>query len=808
MNILLVEDNDDDRVLVETMLNDSATSPYRFEFADRTSDAISRLADDTKEVVDVVLLDLTLPGSSGLDTFHQVAAQAPHFPIIVMSGMNDEELAVKAVRYGAQDYLVKGKVSSELLKRSVEYAVERKRIQEKVQESERTLSMLMSNLPGMVYRSKFDADLTFEFTSNGCLDLVEIPSIQLLERRITHKQIVHAQDWVTVQDVIKREISEQRPYQLTYRIQTQSGQEKWVWEKGAPVLNAKGELVAVEGFITDVTPRHRAEQYKMLQVTISLILAEAKELEEVAPRILEAVCLTLDWEFGALWSPEPKTAQLACRSLWQVKTLNNEAFIDATRSRRFESGIGLPGRIWKNKEPVWIPDIANDKNFPRLHEANTCKFHGAFGVPILIHGEVLSVLEFLSSRVQEPDQDLIALMTIVSSQIGQFIETKQLEEQLRLSQKLEAVGQLAGGVAHDFNNLLTAINGYCSLLLLDAEEGHPMRHGLNQIQYAGERAAGLTRQLLAFGRKQVLEPKVLNLNESVEAIESLIKRLIGENIQWTPDLGADISNIKADPGQIEQILMNLCVNARDAMPDGGALTIETRNIEVDDLFARAHGPITPGSYVRLTISDNGCGMTKETQARIFEPFYTTKEKGKGTGLGMATVYGIVKQSGGYIWLYSEVGIGTNVQIYFKPEIGSALISDTDAVVESDSHGTETILLVEDEDVVRDLACAVLQSWGYTVIQGRDGHDGLRVCARYQQQIDMLLTDTVMPGMHGPEMAEKIVELRPGIKVLYMSGYTDHTIVQHGILKEGTAFLRKPFQAKVLAKKVREVLDRS
>ena len=718
MNILLVEDNDDDRVLVEAMLNDSPTSSYNIEFADRTSRAIPRLSDDSKATIDVILLDLTLPGSSGLDTFHQLAAEVTHVPIIVMSGMHDEEMALQAVRFGAQDYLVKGKVSGDLLKRSLGYAVERKRVHEKIQESERTLSMLMSNLPGMVYRSKFDQAFTFEFTSNGCLDLVEVSSHALLEQRMTREQIVHPQDWQAVHDLIQREVMEGCPFQVTYRIRTPSGQEKWVWEKGAGVYDEKGEVVAVEGFITDITPRHRAEQYKTLQVTVSLILAETKELGDVAAQILEAICLTLNWDLGALWRPEHQAAVLSCQSVWHVKSLQDDEFVDVTRRITFESGIGLPGRIWKSREPAWIRDVTQDHNFPRSQKVETCKLHGAFGFPIILNGEVLGVLEFFSFRVQESDPDLIALMTVIGNQIGQFIERKRLEEQLRLSQKLEAVGQLAGGVAHDFNNLLTAINGYCSLLLLDLQEDHPMRHGLNQIQYAGERAAGLTRQLLAFGRKQVLEPKILNLNESVRAIESLIQRLMGENITWNADLGEDISCIKADPGQIEQILMNLCVNARDAMSKGGTLTIETRNIEVDDLFARSHSPIIPGSYVRLTVSDNGCGMDQHTQARIFEPFYTTKEKGKGTGLGMATVYGIVKQSGGFIWVYSELGIGTNVQVYFRPEEGTSDLLDTDSAEQVGITGVETILLVEDEAVVRELACAVLQSWGYFGLAGR------------------------------------------------------------------------------------------
>lgn len=380
------------------------------------------------------------------------------------------------------------------------------------------------------------------------------------------------------------------------------------------------------------------------------------------------------------------------------------------------------------------------------------------------------------------------------------------EEQLRQSQKMEAVGKLAGGVAHDFNNLLTAVNGHSELAMRRLEQDDPLYRKLEAIKKAGERAASLTRQLLAFSRNQILQPKVLDLNQVVFEMNKMLQPLIGEDVDLFTKLMPDLGKVKADPGQIEQVLMNLTVNARDAMPKGGRLTIETANVYLDEGYVRHHASVLPGWYVMLAVSDDGCGMDGETQERIFEPFFTTKEVGKGTGLGLSTVYGIVKQSGGNIWVYSEVGQGTTFKVYL-PCVDRCteefeLSTDESKVL----IGTETVLLVEDEEMVRDMAKEILQESGYQVLEAKHGHEALLIAEQHHGPIHLMLSDVVMPQMSGRELAEQLTPLRREMKVLYMSGYTDDAIVHHGVLDEGMAFIGKPFTPNALAHKLREVLN--
>jgi nitrogen-specific signal transduction histidine kinase len=386
-------------------------------------------------------------------------------------------------------------------------------------------------------------------------------------------------------------------------------------------------------------------------------------------------------------------------------------------------------------------------------------------------------------------------------------ERRQLEEQLRQSQKMEAVGRLAGGVAHDFNNLLTAISGYSELMLRRLRQGDPLRHNAEEINKAGNRAASLTSQLLAFSRKQVLQPKVLDLNIVVADMDKMLRRLIGEHIELVTILEPQLWSIRADPGQLQQVILNLAVNARDAMPEVGRLTIETSNIELDDENARWHVGVRPGRYVMLAVNDTGFGMDSQTRERVFEPFFTTKEVGKGTGLGLATVYGIVKQSGGYVWVYSEPGRGTTFKVYLPrvdaPAEAVARPRETGTLV-----GTETILLAEDDETLRPLAKGLLEKLGYRVLDAENAERALALAAAHGGPIHLLVADVVMPGASGRELARRLAQTRPDTKVLYISGYTDDAIVHHGMLEPGLHFLQKPFTPAALARKVRDVLDRS
>jgi signal transduction histidine kinase/ActR/RegA family two-component response regulator len=417
--------------------------------------------------------------------------------------------------------------------------------------------------------------------------------------------------------------------------------------------------------------------------------------------------------------------------------------------------------------------------------------------------EIKTLNSGLEYHVAERTSQLVAANQELEREVA---ERKLAEEQLRQAQKMEAVGKLAGGVAHDFNNLLTAINGHSDLAMRRLKHEDPLYDKLEKIKKAGERAATLTHQLLAFSRKQILQPKVLDLNQVVFELNKILQPLIGEDIDLFTKLKPDLGMIKADPGQLEQVLMNLSVNARDAMPRGGKLTIETANVYLDAEYADRHFSISPGWYVMLAVSDTGIGMDAQTQERIFDPFFTTKEVGKGTGLGLSTVYGIVKQSGGNIWVYSEVGQGTTFKVYLPCVDRCAEEPETRIDRNQLSEGNETVLLVEDEEMVREMAKEILEESGYQVLEAKHGHEALLIAEQHRGHIHLMLSDVVMPQMSGRELAEQFAPLRKDMKVLYMSGYTDDAIVHHGVLDEGTAFIEKPFTPNALARKVRETLN--
>jgi len=402
----------------------------------------------------------------------------------------------------------------------------------------------------------------------------------------------------------------------------------------------------------------------------------------------------------------------------------------------------------------------------------------------------------------------VAFVQDISARKLAEAERLGLEGQLRVAQRMEAIGLLAGGVAHDFNNLLSVILCSTEFALARAHDDDRLRDELVEVRKAGERAVGLTRQLLAFGRRQVLQPVVLNLNQVAEGLEKMLRRILGEDIEYCQVLAPDLGAVRADPGQIEQVLMNLVVNARDAMSSGGKLTIETRNVELDEEYAARHVSVKAGPYVECIVSDTGCGMDKQTQARIFEPFFTTKETGKGTGLGLSTVYGIVKQSGGNIWVYSEPGQGTTFKVYLPRELSSPSKSTATRPAGSATRGSgaETVLVVEDEEALRGIAERILCEAGYRVLSAATAGDALQICNEHQGKIDLLLTDVVMPKMGGRVLSGRLVVVRPEAKVLYMSGYADEAIAHQGTLVRGTHFISKPFSAAELAEKVREVLD--
>jgi PAS domain S-box-containing protein len=575
-----------------------------------------------------------------------------------------------------------------------------------------------------------------------------------------------------------------------------------------------GQVVGILGIARDITERKRAEEEVQrnydTQTTINSILRLSLEnipLEEILKRTLTLI-LSIPWlvfeSRGCIFLVEDTPEVLV------MKAQNGLAKPIQMSCAQVPFGKCLCGRTASTGE-IYFADHIDDS-----HEINYEGIirHGHYCVPIMFGGRILGVLNIYVKEGHHRNEREEEFLTAIANTLAGIIirnrgekEIIALQEQFRQSQKIEAIGRLAGGIAHDFNNLLTVIKGYSQLSMMELKEGDPLKPNIEEVQRAADRAAGLTRQLLAFSRRQILEMKVLDLNTILRDLDKMLRRVIGEDIELVTLLADDLGTVKADAGQIEQVVMNLAVNARDAMQKGGKLTIETANVELDENYARNHVAVKSGPYVMLSVSDTGVGMTPEVRDRVFEPFFTTKEKGKGTGLGLSTVYGIMKQSGGNIWVYSEPGKGTTFKIYL-PRVDEPLEEAGEKVVQKELTGRgETILVVEDEEKVRQLTVQILTKNGYTVLEASHGDEASHICEQHKGPIHLMVMDVVMPGMNGRQLAKSLEPHHPEMKVLYMSGYTDNAIVHHGILEKGLSFLQKPFTMDGLVRKVREVLDK-
>ncbi|MFQ5876562.1 MAG: ATP-binding protein [Acidobacteriota bacterium] len=565
------------------------------------------------------------------------------------------------------------------------------------------------------------------------------------------------------------------------------------------------------------TLKLRTEQLQAI-VDATVIFMDKRNWWDVAALLTGAARTQTESELGFAGIVEqgPSLKVLAQRGV--ARPVQREGRLDelALRAYRdlghleFDDFQNLFGRVVADGRPVLLNDLRGPVGAGDLPPPCPPLRH-FLAVPMLKGTDSVGLIAVANrpGGYSVGEQARLEILTGIASILYEFHwrqkRERTLEEQLRQSQRMEALGRLAGSVAHDFNNILTVIMGHSLLLRRRLPRAGKLRRHVDEIRRAGERSAALTHQLLTFTRRQALEPRVLNLNDIVNDVLPMLRRVIGEDIDFDSRLEPALGHVRTDPGQLEQIIMNLVVNARDAMPDGGRLTLETSNVELDRAYATRRIVVRPGPYVMLAVADSGQGMSAEVQARVFEPFFTTKEIGRGTGLGLSTVYGIVKQSGGYIWVYSEPGYGTTFKIYLPRVSAPKETGRPSRARGALPRGTETLLLVEDDHAVRSLTREILAAHGYTVPEARDGAEAIEICRRHSGDIHLLLTDVVMPCMNGRDLARHLAGLRPGIKVVYMSGYTGHTVARHGVLDVGVPYLQKPFTVEALLSKVREVL---
>jgi len=799
LRVLIAEDSDDDYQLLVRELQRAGyeVTPERVQSRGGMTNALEA------RTWDLVIGDYSMPQFSGTAALTLLRERDPDVPFIFVSGTIGEDIAVDAMRAGAQDYITKGNLrrlipAIERELREAEGRRERRRAQAALLERARTgelhaevgialtqggtLQETLQRSADAVVRH-LDAALARIWTLTEAGDALElIASSGVAAHRV-------AKTVPLTDDLIGAVARERQPY-VSNHVGADARVHDQAWVAGEGLVAFAGYPLIVQDRVLGVLELFARTPFSEFVRKSLTSMADAVAVG-IERRRAEHALRQSEERFERVFRASP--IGITVSTLAEGRYLDvNTAFLRMVGRTREE----VIGRTAFDIT-FWQDSADRARVMDRLRSGSATEVEAVVRAKDGTARHALIALEQID----------IGGVPCVVGLVHDVTAPKLLEQQLRQAQKMEAVGRLAGGVAHDFNNLLTVITSYSDLLFEDLEEGDPKRDDLTQIIKAATGAAALTRQLLAFSRQQVIQPRVLDVNAVVESTRKLLTRLIGEDVELVATLAPDLGLVMNDPGQIEQVIMNLVVNARDAMPEGGRLTIETANVDVGAEFVHDHPLAQPGRYVLLAVIDTGTGMDAETQAHIFEPFFTTKEAGKGTGLGLATVYGIVKQSGGFIWLYSELGRGSAFKVYL-PRIEAAAETVDATRTAPLPRGTETVLVVEDAAAVRTVVRHMLERSGYRVLDAADGTLALEIAARHHGPIHLVVTDVVMPAMGGRQLSEQLTRLRPETKVLYTSGYTDDAIVRHGVLEAGVPFLQKPFTPEALVRKVREVLDKS
>ncbi len=898
IRILIAEDNDDHFELLLRELK-----AQKITFSHRRADTKIEFLKGLREFKpDLVISDYYLPNLDGMTTFRMTRDFDPTIPFILVTGTLGEDTAVECMKAGMTDYVMKehlGRIGP-----GVRAAIHRKwaveelgAAEEKLREKQRFLSNLIETLPGITYQCANDPEWTMEYISESVQELTGHPSKDFLGNRSTSfNNLIHPEDRERIRNEVQEALKARCPYELTYRIRTAAGEEKWVWDKGKGVFGSDGRLLHLEGFVADITGRRKTEEaLRQNEERLAAIVENAPDpivtltslgfVQSMNPEAERVSGYSRDEVVGKHFSKanllSPKSLPVVIKEFSAILTGERRLPYEVEFIRKdgekitFEANARLLQRRGKTAGiQVILRDLTERKRAEeRLFESENrlrtifdsapqcVKLLDQEGTILEINPSGLAFLECgsveearsqklelfvapehrvafkaLAAKVfqggsGELEFELIGLkgtrrwlhthavpfrnregkVVAILEIAADVTKSWKLEEQLRQSQKMEAVGRLAGGIAHDFNNILTAITGYTELAL-KSDTSESVHSDLEEVYKAAERASGLTRQLLSFSRRQTVNARLIEPNELIRNMDKMLRRVIGEDIDFSIQTEKGVKPFKADPGQIEQVIMNLTVNARDALTKGGQVTVGTSFAHVDEAFALQHEGGKAGDYDLLTVKDTGHGMTEEVKKHLFEPFFTTKEAGKGTGLGLATCYGIVKQAGGFIDVQSEPGNGTTIAVYLPiseetDEAGKAPAREKSADGTL-PKGAEKVLLVDDESAVRSFAARVLRQQGYTVLEASSGPEALEMLKlKDARDLRLLFTDVMMPKMNGKELAEKLQALRPEVKVLFASGFTEEPLVIEGVKDKKLAFLPKPFSAEALSRKVREVLDK-